>query len=39
MLIKRMSRRNFVKLSAIAGIGIGTPLSEFLGWRLSSVSA
>jgi ribose transport system substrate-binding protein len=39
MLIKRMSRRNFFKLSAIAGIGVGTPLSEFLGWRLSSVSA
>jgi ribose transport system substrate-binding protein len=39
MLIKRTSRRNFLKLSAIAGIGVGTPLSEFLGWRLSSVSA
>jgi len=39
MLIKRTSRRNFLKMSAIAGIGVGTPLSEFLGWRLSSVSA
>ena len=39
MLIKKMSRRNFLQLSAMAGIGIGTPLSDFLAWRLSSVSA
>lgn len=39
MLIKKMDRRTFLKLSAIAGIGAYSPLGEFLGWRLSSVSA
>jgi len=39
MLIKKMDRRSFLKLSAIAGIGVGTPLFEFLEWRMSSVSA
>jgi ribose transport system substrate-binding protein len=34
-----MDRRAFLKLSAIAGIGAASPLGEFLGWRLSSVSA
>jgi len=39
MLIKKMDRRSFLKLSAVAGIGVASPLGEFLGWRLSSVSA
>jgi len=40
MLIKSMDRRTFLKLSAIAGVALGSsPLGEFLGWRLSSVSA
>jgi len=39
MLIKRMDRRSFLKLTAIAGVGVGTPLWEFLEWRVSSVSA
>jgi len=39
MLIKNMDRRSFLKLSAIAGVGVGTPLFEFLEWRVSSVSA
>lgn len=39
MLIKKFDRRTFLKLSAIAGVGVGTPLYEFLQWRLSSVKA
>jgi ribose transport system substrate-binding protein len=39
MLIKKLDRRTFLKLSAIAGIGVGTPLYEFLQWRTSSVKA
>jgi ribose transport system substrate-binding protein len=39
MLIKSMDRRTFLKLGAIAGISAGTPLWEFLEWRVSSVSA
>jgi ribose transport system substrate-binding protein len=39
MLIKKMDRRSFLKLSAVAGVGVGTPLFEFLEWRMSSVSA
>jgi ribose transport system substrate-binding protein len=39
MLIKSLDRRSFLKLAAIAGIGAGTPLFEFLQWRVSSASA
>jgi ribose transport system substrate-binding protein len=39
MLIKKLDRRSFLKLAAIAGIGAGTPLYEFLQWRVSSVKA
>jgi ribose transport system substrate-binding protein len=39
MLVKRRDRRSFLKLTALAGVGIGTPLYEFLEWRVSSVSA
>ncbi len=39
MLIKKLDRRTFLKLSAIAGIGVGTPLYEFLEWRASSAKA
>lgn len=36
MLIKKMDRRSFLKLSAIAGVAAGTPLAEFLEWRMAS---
>ncbi|MBX3061977.1 MAG: sugar ABC transporter substrate-binding protein [Anaerolineae bacterium] len=39
MLIKKMNRRSFLKLAAIAGVGVGTPLWEFLEWRVSSAAA
>src|SRR5512135_2784374 len=39
MLIRNLSRRDFLKLTAIAGIGIGTPLAEFMEWRMSSAKA
>ena len=39
MLIKRMDRRSFLKLSAIAGVTAGTPLFEFLEWRMASAQA
>jgi ribose transport system substrate-binding protein len=39
MLIKNLDRRSFLKLSAMAGIAVGTPLAEFLQWRVSSAKA
>lgn len=39
MLIKKMDRRSFLKLTAMAGVGVGTPLFEFMQWRVSSASA
>ena len=39
MLIKKMNRRDFLKLASIAGLAAGTPLYEFLGWRMSSAKA
>jgi ribose transport system substrate-binding protein len=39
MLIKKFDRRSFLKLAAIAGIGVGTPMFEFLQWRMSSAKA
>ncbi len=39
MLIKSLDRRNFLKLSAIAGVSLGTPLYEFLEWRMASAQA
>jgi len=40
MLIKKsLGRRSFLKLAAIAGLGVGTPMYEFLQWRTSSAAA
>jgi ribose transport system substrate-binding protein len=39
MLVKSLDRRSFLKLSAIAGVAAGTPLSEFLEWRMASAQA
>jgi len=39
MLVKNLDRRSFLKLIGIAGVGVGTPLYEFLQWRVSSASA
>jgi ribose transport system substrate-binding protein len=39
MLIKNMDRRSFLKFTAVAGLAVGTPLYEFLEWRVSSAKA
>ncbi len=39
MLIKKMGRRSFLKVAAIAGVGAGTPLYEFMEWRVASAQA
>jgi ribose transport system substrate-binding protein len=39
MLTKSLDRRSFLKLAAIAGIGVGTPLYEFLQYRMASAQA
>jgi ribose transport system substrate-binding protein len=39
MLIKKMGRRSFLKIAAVAGVGVGTPLYEFLEWRVASAQA
>jgi ribose transport system substrate-binding protein len=39
MLIKNLDRRSFLKLSAMAGVVAGTPLYEFLQWRMASAQA
>jgi len=39
MIIKKMGRRSFLKLAAVAGVAVGTPLYEFMEWRVTSVRA
>jgi len=39
MLIKSLDRRSFLKLAAMTGIGLGTPLAEFLEFRMASAQA
>jgi len=39
MLVKSLDRRNFLKLTAMAGVAAGTPMYEFLQWRMASAQA
>ncbi len=39
MLLKSLDRRSFLKMTAMVGIGVGTPLYEFMEWRATSVRA
>jgi len=39
MLIKKMDRRSFLKLAAVSGVAVGTPMFEFLEWRVASAQA
>jgi ribose transport system substrate-binding protein len=39
MLIKSLDRRSFLKMAALAGVAAGTPMFEFLQWRVSSAQA
>ncbi len=39
MLIKKMDRRSFLKLAAIAGVTAGTPMFEFLEYRMASAQS
>jgi ABC-type sugar transport system substrate-binding protein len=39
MLIKKMDRRSFLKLAAVTGVTVGTPMFEFLEWRTASAQA
>src|SRR5258708_6277222 len=39
MLIKKLDRRSFLKLTAMAGVAAGTPMFEFMQWRMASAQA
>ena len=39
MLIKNLDRRSFLKLAGLAGVAAGTPMFEFLEWRMASAQA